>query len=321
MFDFKAQPTSAPRPTPLWPRILPLFTLLILVLAMMAYLAHQASQLEKPPEPAAALPPPPGEERVTPSEKLFVAVDHDRLAGFIDHARGGDVDRDSFFYLLRLARDNPPDAVRRNARQDLTLALLLDDPDRYRGEIVLLRGRLRRLIQYPAPENGEGIPVLYEGWLYTADGAQFPYTLIFASPPADIPTGSAIHVSVEVVGYFLGWWRFTTGEGKPSSAPYIMVSSIRRLDATLPASKLELPIVWVAIAAGAVVVAVFGIIGVFALRNLKSTPSELAVDPDAMTFRPIERETPADAPPDPSAAHANGQPEFPKPSESSDVNP
>jgi hypothetical protein len=318
MFDFRTPPTSAPRSTPLWPRILPLFTLLILVLAMMMYLSQRAGQWADAPEPAAALPPAPGEQPGTQPEELFTAVDHERLAGFVDHARGGDVDRDSFFYLLKLARDNPPDAVRRHARQDLTLGLLLDHPGRHRGVIVQARGRLRRLIQYPAPENDAGIAVLYEGWMYTSDGGQFPYTLIFATPPADIPTGAAIHVPVEVVGYFLGWWRFTTAEGKPSSAPYIMVSSIRRLDATLPASKLELPIVWVAIAAGVVVVAVFVIMGVFAFRSLRSTPSQLSVDPDAVTFRPVEPEI---ASSDPSAPHSNGQADYPQTSESSDVNP
>lgn len=300
-------------------RILPMITMLLVALALMAYMAYRANDAETAVPVANPTQTEPMENQ-TDTDKLLTAVDHEQLSRFVDHARGPDIDRDAFFHLLKLARDNPPETVRKHARSDVTFAMLLDDPDRYRGEILSLRGRLRRLIQYPAPPNEYGIPITYEGWLYTQDARQFPYTLIFATPPEGIPTGTAIHVNCEVVGYFLGWWRYDTAEGKPTSAPYIMVSSIRKLDSSLPSRGPAIPMRWVAIATAIVATVVLFAVSLFAWRSLKSTPPRLTVDTSAITFQETVDVDSDRSGPDPSEPHSNGKSQQPNAPESLDLN-
>lgn len=155
----------------------------------------------------------------TESNESVRAVELSRLSDFQDHSRY--FEPDAYYYLLDLARRNPSKWLDEHARRDVTWAHLFRDPDKYRGQLIFLKGRLRRLVDDDTGENDYGFMKRYEGWLYTDEGGQYPYAVIVSDPPTGMPLGS-IHESVSVSGYFLGWYRYTSQEGKVHAAPILL---------------------------------------------------------------------------------------------------
>src|SRR5579871_6811983 len=101
------------------------------------------------------------------------AVDKDLLNGVEDGAPVRNADENyaenrAYNYLLVQSRKFSPADLHKQARTDLTFVHLWEEPAKYRGHLMTLKGRLRRLVRYdPTPLAAkEGVPDLYEGWLY-----------------------------------------------------------------------------------------------------------------------------------------------------------
>jgi hypothetical protein len=190
-----------------------LVTMLFLTIAVLSSFLRQSSEAvptnQASPKPAI----------IDPS------IDQKMLASFEDHSRS--INFEAYYYLLDQARRADPKKLIEQTGAGVSYAQLLDEPDRYRGVSLHLRGRLFRLIEYKPQANPYGIDQQYEGWLYTPGAGSLPYCLIMADRPVDIPTGEGLYTPVDVTGYFLGWWRYTTKEGKRTSAPIIAVGRIQ----------------------------------------------------------------------------------------------
>jgi hypothetical protein len=235
MLDFSSPATS---PSPMRNRrTVSLVTMLFLAIAALSHFLQRSS----PTVTAAVESKPPV---IDPS------IDQKILASFEDHSRS--IDFQAYYYLLNQARHADPGKLIEQAASGVTYAQLLDDPGRYRGGSLHLRGRLFRLIDYRPQENPFGIEKQYEGWLYTPGAGSLPYCLIMANRPADIPMGDAIYTPVDVTGYFLGWWRYSTKEGKRTSAPIIAVCRIqpqREPSVTsMPPVALSPTVAWIVVA-------------------------------------------------------------------------
>tara|TARA_R110002111_G_scaffold177322_1_gene243456 strand:+ start:98174 stop:99178 length:1005 start_codon:yes stop_codon:yes gene_type:complete len=99
---------------------------------------------------------------------------------------------------LKTFRDHP----------QLKLPLFADifkNSSRYKGRLVTLTGRVRKLIHYPAEKNEYGITTLYEAWLFTDDSQQNPTVVICTEVPkaleAGLPQGTDVIDHVTVTGY------------------------------------------------------------------------------------------------------------------------
>lgn len=252
-------------------RIVSLATMLFLVMAVLSSLLKQSSPSRRHPadsKPAVVDP----------------AIDQKTLSTFEDHSRS--IDFEAYYYLLNQARRADPDKLIEQAGNGVTYAQLLDEPGRYRGVSLHLAGRLFRLIDYKPQANPFGIDKQYEGWLYTAGAGPLPYCLIMADLPTGIPTGEGIYTPVDVVGYFLGWWRYTTKEGKRTSAPIIAVCQVRPRNEPAPTSNpavaLSPTAAWLAV----------GIVLVVSLvtwwwQRPTPFPSPTTLDTDQLVFREV----------------------------------
>ncbi len=220
--------SSSHRIVPARGRVWHLVVMLVMTMSLMAvawFLAERASNKESAVQDksgtstvSASMKPDEPVESPESNESVH-AVELSRLSDFQDHTRS--FEPEPYYYLLDLARRNPARWMDEHARRDVTWSHLLRDPDKYRGQLIFLKGRLRRLIEDDAGENEFGIAKRYEGWLYTDEGGQFPYAVIASEPPTGMPLGS-IYEWVSVSGYFLGWYRYTTQEGKPHAAPILL---------------------------------------------------------------------------------------------------
>lgn len=147
------------------------------------------------------------------------------FAGFTDHRR--ELAAEPYYSLLDRAKQNDPRSLKAAAEREVAYVQLLDNPDRYRGRILGIRGRARRLLEFPAGPNRHGFKSIYEAWIFTKEAGPNPYVAILAEKPSGIPFGADINEPCEVHGYFLGWWRHRTQDERRTSSPVLLA---RQLD-------------------------------------------------------------------------------------------
>jgi hypothetical protein len=118
---------------------------------------------------------------------------------------------------LAAAHRTSPAALAQLSRRDVTFAHLFEEPQKYRGDLIHVEGRLRRVRRFDAPkfiEEAHGIKVLYEGWLFEPDvyGAN-PRCVIFTHLPPGIGVGEDTDYRVSFDGYFFKRYRYKAGDG------------------------------------------------------------------------------------------------------------
>ncbi len=113
--------------------------------------------------------------------------------------------REMFAYwrLMTWARTEPFAKLRERAQQNVPFTHLWERPHEFRGKPITLRLHVRRVLEYDAPENPQGIPVTYEAWGWTDESKSFPYVVVFPERPEGLPVGTDIRGEVVFVGYFL----------------------------------------------------------------------------------------------------------------------
>lgn len=106
---------------------------------------------------------------------------------------------------------------------------------RWKGRLVTLTGRVRKLVHYPASEDNKfGIKTLYEAWMFTDDSQQNPVVVICTEvPPAlknGLPEGTDVIDHVTVTGYVFKMYLYSA-QDTSRIAPLILA---QRLEWTPP---------------------------------------------------------------------------------------
>lgn len=153
------------------------------------------------------------------SEKL-PAIDLDMLGGIEDGAPVRNADQNfyearAYTYLLVQAHKTAPSALAQAARRDLNFAHLFEEATKYRGEIIHVEGQLRRLRRFDAPKLAaqEGVPVHYEGWVFSETSFGNPYCVITSEIPESVSVGERLDRQVSFDGYFFKRYRYKAGDG------------------------------------------------------------------------------------------------------------
>jgi hypothetical protein len=148
------------------------------------------------------------------------AIDRDLLDGVEDRAPVRNADENyaedrAYNYLLVHARKFSAAELRAQARTDLTFVHLFEEPAKYRGQLITLKGRLRRLTRFdPTPLAAkEGVPDLYEGWLYAEGNFTNPFCILASEIGPGLSTGEKIDREVTFTGYFFKRYRYKAGDG------------------------------------------------------------------------------------------------------------
>jgi hypothetical protein len=164
------------------------------------------------------------------------AVDRDLLAANEDGAPVRNADENfaearAYSYLLVHSRKFPAAELKLNARKDIAFAHLFEEPAKYRGSLVYLEGRLRRLRRFdpPALAAKEGVPALYEGWLFTAGSFSNPFCVVVSEIGPGISLGERSDDEVAFTGYFFKKYRYKAGDGW-RDAPLLIGRSLVLID-------------------------------------------------------------------------------------------
>jgi hypothetical protein len=157
-------------------------------------------------------------DEVRPIPKYFLT------RGFIRDRHGiftGEPEYEAYWQFLVQSHYTSAKAFAQAARQDATYAHLFNEPERYRGEVVRVSGRLIRLMRWEPPMEARaaGVRDLYEGWIMTDDFGENPVCIAFT----DLPPGLAVdnrrkyNEPVRFDGYFYKRYRYKAIDSKKAN--------------------------------------------------------------------------------------------------------
>lgn len=158
----------------------------------------------------------------------------------------------TYWRLWRWVRAQTIDQLRSRARSDLSLSHLLEQPDKYRGEIIRLRLHLRRSLSWEIgpEEKAGGAQHVYEAWGWTDESPNF-YCIVFTDPPPGMNIGPTQYDEVTFYGYFLKLLSYRDQQDKLRMAP-LLIGRVQR-HALPPASPEEGPWTLLLLFAGGVI--------------------------------------------------------------------
>jgi hypothetical protein len=124
-----------------------------------------------------------------------------------------------FSKALLNARDTAPDLFAREAGSDdnraLTWGHLFREPARFRGKVVHMAGRLKRIERQDAPWPAvrQGMEYVYEGWVFVDRPNTNPVCVLFAHMPEGLHVAESMDQHVSFNGYFFKKYLYHSGKG------------------------------------------------------------------------------------------------------------
>jgi hypothetical protein len=112
-------------------------------------------------------------------------------------------------------------AFANSARHDVSIAQLMNEPKRYRGEVIHFEGRLRMVRRYDAPMQirGQGVTDIYECWVMDPNvGYRNPVCFLATELPAGVTVAEKTNHEVQFDGYFFKRYRYGSVDSKPGYA-------------------------------------------------------------------------------------------------------
>lgn len=210
-------------------------------------------------------------ERPAPSEQLppllaghFPGVRQDLLADLRDDDFFRPREHAAFFHLLKLLRDTDDAALAAASTGKVAYAQLYRQPASYRGEVVTVRGTVRRCTLLAAPPNDYGIAEYYEVWLQPDDNPTYPLKVYALAKPQDFPTGDDLREAADITGFFYRRLAYKA-QDEPRTAPLVLARGIAWRPASAAPPAEEAATLFSIIAAGVTVLLV-GIV-LFLTRN------------------------------------------------------
>jgi hypothetical protein len=122
---------------------------------------------------------------------------------------------DAYARTLLLAHWTDAAALDKAARRDLTFVQLFREPAKYRGQLVRIGGRLKRVRRYDDPPQAAregGVGHLYEGWLFNDDFGANPVCCVFTDLPDGLRVAETMEERVEFAGYYFKRYRYKAGD-------------------------------------------------------------------------------------------------------------
>jgi hypothetical protein len=115
--------------------------------------------------------------------------------------------------LIDIARGVERSTFERGANKQVTFATLMEDPAKYRGEVVHCEGILRKLRRADPPAAlRDHVPALYVGWIFDPRNGDLnrnqPWYVVFTQMPPNLDLKDRPEQRVTFDGYFFKRLRF-----------------------------------------------------------------------------------------------------------------
>lgn len=205
----------------------------------------------------------------------FRALPNDWLREVTDNRPigAGGVEADIYSRVLIRAHYTSSAAFRQAARSDVTYTHIFAEPERYRGVVVRVEGRLLRVNRYDPPHEATeaGVNDLYEAWIFNEQLGANPYCVLFSEWPADLPRKLLGQnkipgvIKVALDGYFFKKYRYKANDryGSERDAPLVIGHGLLVLSTNAPPTNYStVPItILLYVFAGTLFALIGGVIG------------------------------------------------------------
>ncbi len=243
--------------------------------------AEPKRRQEVPGEFVSPLPEKDTQRQVSGGETKFPGVRFDDLSSVRDDTPFRKAENDAWFHLLDILRKTPAAALRKSSIGRVTYTQLAQQPDAYRGELVTLRGTVRRAHRLAAPENEYGIEGYYQFWLQPAGDPADPIVIYALDVPEGFPTGMSVWADVRVTGFFFKRWSYLA-QDTLRSAPTVLSRTVDWLHRPAATDRVRrsMPPVWLVVAVATAVAALTLVYIYFRTKGKKRPAPETISEPD-----------------------------------------
>lgn len=135
----------------------------------------------------------------------------------------------AYNYFVMHARRFSPEVMAKHVRPELTFRRLFEEPHKYRGEIVRVEGRLKRLTWIGSNKQleAEGINDLYEAWIFGEHYFSNPTCVIISELPSGVKPGEDIReLNAVADGYFFKRYKYRAVNDS-RLAPLVIARSLK----------------------------------------------------------------------------------------------
>ncbi len=159
-----------------------------------------------------------------------VRVDPQFLESVTDRTLGIRVNEaGALYYLLAKAASIPQNILEQSAEPAPPFVVIMTESPQYRGQLMTVKGQLKRLTSLPVDKNSFGIKTLYEGWFFSKDSGTHPWRVLCTDLPQGIPQGANLEQmqAVQITGYYFKKYGYQSTAGKLQTAPLLIARQIR----------------------------------------------------------------------------------------------
>ena len=128
----------------------------------------------------------------------------------------------------------------------------------YRGKLITVSGRVRRLVKFPPDESASNETELFECWLQPDGSSMTPLLIYTKSLPDGFPVPGEIDQYITTTGFFYKRRPYIAKDGNSRSVPVILASSLIWSPAILKETR-SLPATSVLVIAGIFLVGISGL--------------------------------------------------------------
>jgi len=148
-----------------------------------------------------------------------------------DHVGIRQSESDLYYKILTEIKQVDPTALQLEAASHTpapNYQLLMAETEQWRGELVTLEGKAKRIVVSNQKEQPENLQTLYDVWLITPDSGSMPYHVVCTTLPPNCPTGDAINIPVRVTGCLFKRQGYSA-EGGLRMTPLILASQLEHV--------------------------------------------------------------------------------------------
>ena len=157
----------------------------------------------------------------------------------------------------------PADAFSKSAAENshVTFAHLWNTPERYRGKVIPIQGRLARLRKNDATlaAQKQGVRYVYEGWIFGPTERSRPFWVLFPNLPDGLKEAETMDRKVSFNGYFIKRMPYPSADGTHMLEAPMLIGPTLVLAKELPAASPAPPLSMAMVAGVMIVIAAAGV--------------------------------------------------------------
>jgi hypothetical protein len=179
------------------------------------------------PEQDAAINPEPAVANVAPraAAGLFPGIDPDLLKTVRDDTYFRNAEKDAWFHFFKRLQDTSQAELAKMHSLEANYVQLVDQPNFYRGKLVIVYGYLRQVTEQKPAANDLGINSYYRVVVEPTDDIDWPIIVYCLELPPNVRVGDDLFSNMKVVGLFFKKLSYQWKEGM-GTAPVLVARTI-----------------------------------------------------------------------------------------------